>query len=104
MRLDFIDLHWGCGMSENKRKWGTPELTKWGLLHNNDPMVVAITKRWQEARGKNARWCERISKLEAKLDEARKLACDLFENIRTDCDDSELEWFYEKHPWLKGGK
>ena len=52
--------------------WGVPELAKWGLLPSNDPRVIAITKRWMEARSKNARWCEAVNAKDAEIERLKE--------------------------------
>lgn len=47
-------------------KFGIAEMREFASKHE-DPRVVAIWKRLEDARNKNARWCERCGELEDLL-------------------------------------
>ena len=77
------------------QRWGVSELSKWGLLPNNDPRVIAITKRWLEARSKNARWCEAVSAKDAEIERLRNLVNppEELERLEAPMDESAIDAF-----------
>jgi len=52
--------------------FGIPEIYEYKKTCT-DPKVLAIIRRWEDARAKNARWAKKVRELEKEVDRLKRL-------------------------------